>query len=384
MAPLAAQVSGDPYLREGVAAKAHMDGLTVALGLDRKKCVILDLDGTLWPGVLAETGAPFAWTPEISGAFSYVGLYFGLHEACKALKRRGVVLACVSKNDEATVRELWRYPDSYPHARLLTPDDFVTWRVNWDDKVNNIRSIADELGFGLDSLVFIDDNPVERERVIQRLPEVAVLGGDPFTLRRALLDDPRLQRPRVTDEAARRSDLVKAQLQRKRLRAEAVDEADVIASLKVECQIGRLDSASQGARVVELFQRTTQFTTTGRVFTESELERIARADDGGVFVMQVRDRFADHGLTAAAVIEGDEIVALAMSCRVIGLGVEHRFLQHIVNEMAGLRASLYGQVLTTARNAPARNLYADNGFERDAGGLWRIALDPRAELQLSM
>jgi len=98
------------------------------------------------------------------------------------------------------------------------------------------------------------------------------------------------------------------------------------ASLNVECQIGRLDAASQGARVVELFQRTTQFTTTGRTFTESELERIASANDGDVFVMQVRDRFADHGLTAAAVIAGGEIVALAMSCRVIGLGVEHRFV----------------------------------------------------------
>jgi FkbH-like protein len=384
MAPLAAQVGGDPYLREGVAAKAHMDALTVALGLDRKKCVILDLDGTLWPGVLAETGAPFAWSPEVSGAFSYIGLYFGLHEACKALKRRGVVLACVSKNDEATVRELWRYPESYPLERLLTPDDFVTWRVNWDDKVDNIRSIADELGFGLDAFVFVDDNPVERERVMQRLPEVAVLGEDPFALRRALLDDPRLQRPHLTEEAARRSDLVKAQLQRNRLRAEAADEADVIASLEVECEMGRLDPAIQAARVVELLQRTTQFTTTGRTFSESELERIASANDGAVFVMQVRDRFADHGLTAAAVIEGGEITALAMSCRVIGLGVEHRFLEHILDEMAGVCASLCGQIITTSRNPPVRNLYADNGFARDGDGLWRIALAPRAKRQLSM
>jgi FkbH-like protein len=384
MAPLAAQVGGDPYLREGVAARAHMDALTVALGLDRKKCVILDLDGTLWPGVLAETGAPFAWSPEVSGAFSYIGLYFGLHEACKALKRRGVVLACVSKNDEATVRELWRYPDSYPLERLLTPDDFVTWRVNWDDKVDNIRAIAEELGFGLDAFVFVDDNPVERERVRQRLPEVAVLGEDPFALRRALLDDPRLQRPRLTDEAARRSDLVKAQLQRNRLRAQATDEADVIASLNVDCRIGRLDAASQSQRVVELFQRTTQFTTTGRTFSETELEWIAAAPDGAVFVMQVRDRFADHCLTAAAVIQSGQIIALAMSCRVIGLGVEHRFLQHILDEMASAHASLCGQIITTARNAPVRNLYADNGFEPDRDGMWRIALAPPAKGQLSM
>jgi len=383
MAPLAAQVDGDPYLREGVAAKAHMDALTVALGLDRKKCVILDLDGTLWPGVLAETGAPFAWSPEVSGAYSYVGLYFGLHEACKALKRRGVVLACVSKNDEATVRELWRYPDSYPLERLLTPDDFVTWRVNWDDKVDNIRSIADELGFALDAFVFVDDNPVEREQVIQRLPEVAVLGADPFALRRALLDDSRLQRPRLTREAARRSELVKAQLQRSRLQAQAGSQAEVIASLEVDCDIGRLDLASEGSRVVELFERTTQFNTTGRTFTTAELERIA-GRDGHVFVMKVRDRFADHGLTAAAVIEAGEIIALAMSCRVIGLGVEHRFLQHILEAMAGVGASLRGRIVATARNAPVRNLYADNGFALDGEGVWRIALSSGEGRQLSM
>jgi FkbH-like protein len=156
------------------------------------------------------------------------------------------------------------------------------------------------------------------------------------------------------------------------------------ASLNVECQIGRLDAASQGGRVVELFQRTTQFTTTGRTFTESELERIASANDGDVFVIQVRDRFANHGLTAAAVIAGGEIVALAMSCRVIGLGVEHRFVQHILDDMAGASAALCGQIIATARNAPVRNLYADNGFARDGDGLWRIALAPRAKRQLSM
>ena len=159
-------------------AKTHVDALVTVLGVDQKKCVIVDLDGTLWPGVLAETGAPFAFAGG-QQSLSYVGLYFGLHEALLALKRRGVVLACVSKNDEATVRELWRYDDHYPRERLLTPDDFVTWRVNWDDKAANIASIADELGFTLESFVFIDDHPVERDRVRQRLPRGGGLGREP-------------------------------------------------------------------------------------------------------------------------------------------------------------------------------------------------------------
>src|SRR5262249_5206674 len=102
-AQLAELVGGDPYAREAAVARAHMDVLTIALAIDRKKCVIVDLDGVLWPGVLAETGAPFNWHPETSGAYSYVGLYFGIHEALKSLQRRGVLLASVSKNDEATV-----------------------------------------------------------------------------------------------------------------------------------------------------------------------------------------------------------------------------------------------------------------------------------------
>jgi predicted enzyme involved in methoxymalonyl-ACP biosynthesis len=100
--------------------------------------------------------------------------------------------------------------------------------------------------------------------------------------------------------------------------------------------------------------------------------------------MQVRDRFADHGLTAAAVVDGPEIVALAMSCRVIGLGVEHRFLRHILDEMAGTHAQLCARILPTARNAPVRNLYADNGFVRDADGVWRITLAAASLRQLSI
>src|ERR1700760_4684849 len=212
MSSLIQAVDGNPYIREAAIALTHVDTLVAVLGLGRKRCVIVDLDNTLWPGVLAETGAPFAWEPAVSGVFSFVGLYFGLHEALLCLKKRGIVLACVSKNDEAVVRELWKYPDCYPRERLLTLEDFVTHRINWNDKADNIRSTADGLGFALDAFLFIDDNPVERDRVRQFLPEVEVWGEDLLGLRGALLDDPRLQTARVTEESSKRTQLVKAQL----------------------------------------------------------------------------------------------------------------------------------------------------------------------------
>jgi FkbH-like protein len=377
MTPLAQMLDGDPYGREAAMAEKHIDALVTVTGIGRKKCVILDLDGTLWPGVLAETGSPFAWTPEISGAFSFVGLYFGLHEALLCLKKRGIVLACVSKNDEATVRELWKYPDHHPTHRLLTPDDFVTWRVNWDDKVGNIRSIAEELGFALDSFLFIDDNPVERDRVRQRLPEVEVWGEDLFGLRRRLLNDPRLQLPVVTAEAAARSTLVKAQIERQHLRAETSDEARYIESLRIQCRIECLTATSARLeRVEELFQRTTQFNTTGRKFSAAELAAIAGNADARLFALDVSDRFGNHGLVGAAVIADGEILGLVLSCRALGMGIEHTFLRHILDVLQALSASVRGRIIPTSRNIPVRNLYRDNGFEEDEPGLWECRLGP--------
>ncbi len=358
---VAALVGGDPARRERIVARAHLDALTSVLALDAKKLVVVDLDGILWPGVLAETGAPFAWTPEISGLASHIGVYLGLHEALKTLKRRGVLLAAASKNDEAVVRELWRYPDHYPLARLLALDDFVTRRIGWGDKPTALREIAAELGFDLSALVFIDDSAREREQVRAELPSVEVWGEDFYGLRRRLLDDPRLQRPRVTDEAAARGDLVKAQLSRERLRAGAADEAAFRASLDIVCEVFAPGSADW-PRIAELFARTTQFNTTGANFSLAELQAAS------VLAMRARDRFADHGLVGAAVVRDGEIAGFALSCRVIGLGLEQRLLSALVAAHAPLGA----RIVETPRNAPARWLYRDGGFMSGADGVWRI------------
>jgi FkbH-like protein len=374
LTPLVHALGGDPYGREAVTAPKHIDALVTVTGIGRKKCVILDLDGTLWPGVLAETGSPFAWTPEISGAFSFIGLYFGLHEALLCLKNRGLVLACVSKNDEATVRELWKYPDHYPAQRLLKPDDFVTWRINWNNKIDNIRSIAEELGFGLDTFLFIDDSPVERDRVRQRLPEVEVWGEDPFGLRRRLLNDPRLQIPTVTAEAAARSTLVKAQIARRQLRAESIGEAQYLESLRIQCRIERLTPTSAKlARIEELFQRTTQFNTTGRKFSAAELAVLAANPDAHLFAIDVSDRLGDYGTVGAAVVAGREVTGFAISCRALGMGVEHRLLRHVMDQTKDSPAPLRGRIIPTPRNSPARNLYCDNGFVDVEDGVWEFA-----------
>ena len=364
-APLDALVGGDPYTRERVTASVHMDALATLRAIDRKKCVIVDLDGTLWPGVLAETGAPFAWTPEVSGASSYIGLWFGIHEALLALKRRGVLLACVSKNDERLIRRLWRYDGDYPRERLLTPDDFVTWRVNWADKPSNISSIAQELGFAHEAFLFVDDHPVERERVRQALPEVEVWGEDLYGLRRRLLSDPRLQVPTLTGEAAARTALTQAQLGRERERSAAADGANFLASLQLAVRVERAGAGAPLERVAELFARTTQFNTTGMRVSAGELTVRARA--GGVWIAYAADRFGDYGLVACAVVEAGEITGLVMSCRVIGLGVEQQLLGTVLAEAGEVCARIH----QTERNGPCRNLYADAGFALGRDGVWR-------------
>ncbi len=378
---LAGLVGGDPYRREAVMARTHMDALAVVLGFERKKCVIVDLDGVLWPGVLAETESPFAWSQEISSANSYIGLYFGIHEALLALKRRGVLLACVSKNDETTVRRLWQYEQHYPQHRLLAPDHFVTWRINWEDKAANIQSIMEELGFAPEAFLFIDDNPRERARVQESLPEIAVLGEDLFSLRRILLTDPRLQTPHISAESPLRTELVRAQLVRTRLRSEIPDEAEFLASLQVVCNVEQAAPECRDfavlRRVSELFARTTQFNATGRKFSVAELEELMRSG-GQLFVLRMRDRLADHGLVGAAVVQGDEILNLVMSCRVIGLGGERALLARIVEEQ-GERAVRAG-IVETDRNLPVRNLYRDNGFVERADGVWDMRSFPLSRL----
>jgi FkbH-like protein len=376
LAPLAGALGGDPYGREAAMARAHMDAIAIVLGLDRRKCVIVDLDGVLWPGVLAETGSPFAWSPDISSPHSYIGLFFGIHEALLALRRRGVLLACVSKNDAATVRALWEYPPHYPAGRLLTLNSFVTTRINWEDKAENIRSIADELGFALDAFVFIDDSPRERERVRQALPDVTVLGEDLFAVRRALLTDPGLQPARLTAESAARGDLVKAQLDRARLRNAAGDMAAFVASLEIEWSVTRLAADSPALeRVAELFERTTQFNANGRRFGVAALRALA----DGVFALRMRDRFGDNGLVGAAVVSGNEILNVAISCRVIGLGGERVLLDAVIAQARGGADALVGRIVETARNLPARHLYRDAGFTARGDGWWGLALRQEAD-----
>ena len=357
-------------------AQKHIDALVTVMGIGRKKCVIVDLDGTLWPGVLAETGSPFAWTPEISGAFSFIGLYFGLHEALKCLKRRGVVLACVSKNDEATVRELWKYPEHYPAERLLTPDDFVTWRVNWDDKVGNIRSIAEELGFALDAFLFIDDNAGRARPRAAASARGGSLGrgslrpAPPPARRSAIADSGHHRRGGRAQRTGQGADRAAAAAQPRRS-ARRNTSSRCGSNARIEQLVA--GSSPKLQRVEELFQRTTQFNTTGRKFS---CDRAGGAG-GKSRRAPVRDRSVGPARRSRPGRRGrDRRMARSPGLRSVAArsawASSIRFLRHMLDEMKPA-VRFATRIMPTPRNIPARNIYRDNGFVEAEGGIWQFA-----------
>jgi FkbH-like protein len=367
---------GDVAEYDRIVAGEQLDIIESALALEPKKCVIVDLDGTLWPGVLAETGSPFALDSpsghfqEELGGWGFVGLYRGIHEALKALKDRGILLACVSKNDEDVVKKLWRYPNGVDEA-MLTLDDFVTYRINWDEKVDNILAIAKELNLHPSSFAFVDDNPLEREKVARFLPEVMVIGDNPFAIRWQLLTNALLQPATITGEARRRNQMVASQIERERLRASAVDQAAFRESLNIECQIERA-TAEDVDRVHELVSRTNQFNTTTRRYTKAELGELMKGSDSAVFTLRVQDRLTDYGLVGVCCVRGAELELFAMSCRVIGLGVEDTFLHRVLRGLAPAHGRVVAKYIPTDRNGPARNLLPAHGFVQTDSHQWEL------------
>lgn len=360
LAALLRDASGRARLEaEYVIAAEDLRVMCAVRGHGLRKLVVVDLDGTLWPGLIAETGAPFP--PGLTVDVYPHHLYLGLHEALLALRDRGILLACVSKNDPDVVRSLWRYPPELDGVPRLALTDFVTHRIDWGDKADHLCAIADELGVGLDRVAFIDDSPHERASVRARLPEVMVLGDNPFEVRWQLLTDPAFQVPRITGEARRRSELVRGQLARAHDRRTAPDPAAFRTGLALHATLRRETDHRHRARIVELLRRTTQLNTTG------EQPSLADLDACTIYTLAAADRFGDHGLVGVCIADGAVIRQLVVSCRVLGLGLDDLLVCAAARDIARRTGAsrVAGRVIATPRNHPARSVFARCGFARD-------------------
>jgi FkbH-like protein len=373
-----------PYAPDALPMLARHTAAVLAarLGLSRR-CVILDLDNTLWGGVIGEDGLD-----GITLGGGTVGeAYVDFQVALKELAGRGIVLAVCSKNDPEIAREAFRF---HPEM-ILREDDIAAFVASWGPKSEGIREIGETLDLGLESLTFLDDNPYERAEVRRALPQVDVplLPEDPTGFRRALEEYPYFEPASFTNADRARGVQYKARAEAHELRAATGSLEEYQASLRMHATFGAIDPVNM-ARVVQLLNKTNQFNLTTRRRNQAELEAFLARPTARGFWIRLSDRFADHGLIAVALTEAREdglgIDTLLMSCRVLGRGVETLILAELgrLATEAGL-AKVLGQYRSTARNGMVADLYPRHGFvsagaDADGGTRWTA---PAAALSAS-
>jgi FkbH-like protein len=325
--------------------------------VDQVKLVIVDLDDTLWRGVVAEDGHASPMVTE--------GWPIGFVEALAYLKRRGVLLAIASKNDEARIRALW--PSLY--GSRLELDDFACVRINWHPKTENVEQILRETNLLPRSVVFIDDNPVERAAMASAFPDLRILGASPYVLRRILLWSAETQVAHVTAESARRTEMVQAQVAREATRSRMTRE-DFLATLDVGIRLHEVGGIADPrfSRALELINKSNQFNTTGRRWKQSECQQ-ACADGTSFWAFEVSDRFTQYGIVGVAITSGSHIQQFVMSCRVVGLGIEVAVIAALAERFAG---DVTAALMETDANFLCRDLYVRCGFVAEGGG-WRAS-----------
>ncbi len=349
-----------------------------------RKCLVVDLDNTLWGGVVGDVGVAGLALGEGTGigeAFKAFQLYL------RALKERGVLLAVSSKNEE---RHALKPFEEHPET-VLKRDDFVAFKANWSPKSDNLRAIARELNLGLDALVFIDDNPAEREEVRQALPQVVVpeLTGDPADYP-MIIDAARcFEVSSVTEEDRQRSGMYRQREQQHESMSATRNLSEFLASLEMFATIRSFEPVSF-ARITQLINKTNQFNLTTRRLTGAQVEALAADPNGFTRTVRLQDRFGDHGLISVFFghIESGTLTVdgWLMSCRVLNRRVEHRLLNEVVAAMA--RADVryvVGSFIPTDRNTLVKDLYRDLGFslisDRDGMTTWRLDVASFTPLQ---
>lgn len=345
-----------------------------------RKCLVLDLDNTLWGGVVGDVGVEGL----ALGEGSAVGeAHLELQRYVRRLKQRGVILAVCSKNEPAIAEQAFA---SHPEM-VLKRDDIACFVANWQDKVENLSAIAGQLNIGLDSLVFVDDNPAERARVRSALPMVAVpeLPDDPAGYVRALAEHGYFEAVSFTREDSQRAASYTANVQREALRGSSQSLEAFLEGLEMSVIHGPV-AALDLERATQLINKTNQFNATGRRYSAQELALLAADDANITLQFRLSDRLGDNGLVSVMVlraagpgIDDLEIDTWVMSCRVFGRQLEDEAM-NIAVECARTRGvkALRARYVPTERNGVMSGLFRNLGFEPVVDGegegppVWRM------------
>ena len=341
------------------------------------KCLILDCDNTLWGGIVGEDGLEgIKLGPEYPGS-----CYMAFQKEILNLHDRGIILALCSKNNEGDVFEaLERHP-----CTVLKKEHFAAWRINWDDKVKNIRSIVEELNIGMDSVVFADDNAYEIGLVKHQVPELATiqLPAEPSQLRTELLAQGFFDSLSFSGEDRRRTRMYREEARRKQIAVQAGSVEEYLRALEIQVEISTPQSFCV-PRVAQLTQKTNQFNLTTRRYTEDQVRGFIADPAWDVWYLQLQDKIADAGIVGVAMVRyGDtcaEIDSFLLSCRVLGRGVEEAFLNYVIESVQsrGIKI-LKGEYIPTAKNKQAVDFYKKQGFSNNGDpARWELDLKGHA------
>jgi FkbH-like protein len=331
---------------------------------DPIKLIIVDLDNTLWQGVLAEEDEIIPWRHT-------EGWPLGFAEALLECKRRGILLAICSKNDDMPTRERF----SQVWLGRLKLDDFCSIHINWQPKPENIGKILRETNILPANTLFIDDNPLEIEAVRQAWPQMRFLTGNPTRWRQALIYSAQIQVAHVSEESQSRTELIRAKLEREQMEASMSREA-FLQSLGLLLRVERINDSSHPtfARAVELLNKTNQFNTTGQRWGSEELAKWL-AGGGILLFFRAQDRLANHGVIALLLLSDGVVVQAVLSCRVFGLGIDTAMWHTVAKLLQPGPVRLMWR--DSGRNASARLSLESHGWIRlDDRNFWQLDTAP--------
>ncbi len=329
----------------------------------RKKCIVVDLDNTIWGGIVGEDGIERL---KIGGGYPG-NVYSEIQKILKYYKENGIILAINSKNNKEDAIEVFKNHS----GMVLKLEDFSSIKINWDNKVKNIIDISKELNIGLDSIVFIDDNPVEIERVKKYLPEVETIAfnDSPVENLKKLLSSDFFDSLFLTEEDKKKTEDYYNRKKRIKLRKITFSQEEFVKSLNLYVEIGKIDEFSF-RRIYQLIHKTNQFNLSVKRYSETDLKSMMEEKDKiGIYYVKAKDKFGDYGIIGVVCLKlyRDKIIidTFLLSCRALGLGIENIMLDFIVKMGVEKNVEkILAEYRKTAKNKIVEDFLLDAGFKK--------------------
>ncbi len=337
-------------------------GYIIAIKGLTKKCLVLDLDNTLWGGVVGEDGVDGI---KVGKGYPEGEVFYALQSYFKTLKNRGIILALASKNNLEDVEEAFKVKDDMP----LQLEDFAISKINWEPKPHNMSDIAQTLNIGKDSMVFVDDNPAERSLMKDALPEVKCpeLHNDPTSYLDTIRSSNCFEKLFITQDDVNKAEQYKQNFKRESLKQDVGDISAYLDNLGTELEIIKANS-SHSQRIHQLFSKTNQFNVTTKRYDVSDIENFIDSSDYKIFVFSVKDNFGDLGIIGLVLLQEEKekiiIDSFILSCRAMGRGVETAVMNILKEKIfrPNKAVNILSTYIPTQKNIPVQDFFDSQGF----------------------